>query len=96
MTAIRSRTLLKRLSIDSSGEEILVKLDGNGLPDWVLRAYDDDNFYITIEEPAAVWVPIPIHGLWAIVRTSPSDLLLYDENNRRILVLSETEWADWT
>jgi len=96
MTAIRSGTLLKRLSIDSSGEEVLLKLDGRGLPDWVLKAYDDDNFYVTVEGAPAVWVPIPIHGIWAIVRTSPSDILLYDEDNKRILVLSETEWADWT
>jgi hypothetical protein len=95
--ALKAQTLIKRLIIEENGEPILTDTpDFSGLPDWVIGAYADTKFFMTSDEDFGVlWVTLPLDfgGMCVALRASPSALLIYDEQEEYIRILSEVEYV---
>jgi hypothetical protein len=86
---------------DESGQAVAVIEDPNltGLPDWVTQCYIDTKFFVSCDDDySGLWIALPIqlpyeHDKKGVaMRTAPTSLLLYDEDERFIRVLAETEY----
>ena len=95
--ALKAKSILRRLVVQEDGGPVATDTpDFRGLPDWVAKAYLDHKFFLDAEDGFGIlWVEVPIDfgPLGVAVRASPNSLLIYDEGDGYIHVLTEVEYV---